>query len=382
MTRITGDWLTDAATKQLFALFSAAGHQLYCVGGCVRNALLNQPVADIDMATDARPETVSKMCEGAGLKVIPTGIDHGTVTVIAGNIPFEITTFRTDIDTDGRHATVAYSATLEQDAGRRDFKMNALYVAADGRVIDPTGGLPDIAARKVRFIGDPNARIAEDYLRILRFFRFHAWYGDPDGGVDEDGLAACAEGAEGLDTLSRERIGAEMTKLLSAPDPAPSIASMAQTGILARVMPGADAGSLAVLVHFENRITPSWTRRALALGGEDLKDRWRLSKSDAHVLAQARADLSAGHSTKALAFRHGAEHARDVALVMAASTQSPPAADLEAQIDAACKAVFPVKAGDLMPRLEGPALGEALRHLQDRWIASDFTLSRSELLAV
>jgi len=240
VTRITAPWLTSPDTARLFDLFTQHGFQLLCVGGCVRNSLFGVPVSDIDMASDARPDDVIRMAEAAQLRVIPTGIDHGTVTVISGGTSYEITTFRSDVDTDGRHATVAFSNDHIEDAKRRDFTFNALYVGRDGTVLDPVQGLPDIAARQVRFIGDAQARITEDTLRILRFFRFFAWYGDPDGGIDPEGLAACAQGAEGLEGLSAERIGTEMIKLLSAPDPSRAIAAMQASGVLARVMPGAD----------------------------------------------------------------------------------------------------------------------------------------------
>lgn len=373
-------WLTDPGTQALFTLFEEAGHQLYCVGGCVRNALLAAPVADIDMATDAKPDAVAQLAEAAGLKVIPTGIEHGTVTVISGSTPYEITTFRNDVSTDGRRATVAFSDSLEEDAQRRDLTMNALYADAGGTIIDTVGGLTDLRARHVRFIGDASTRIAEDYLRILRFFRFYAWYGAPENGIDAEGLAACADGADGLEQLSRERIGAEMCKLLAAPDPAPAIGSMQQTGILARVMPGADAGPLSVLVHLEAGLTPDWRRRVLALGGDTPKDAWRISKQDARALEQMRADLEAGTSIAEMAYTHGAEHARNVAYVMAASLQTAVAEGLEAQIAQAKQAIFPITATDLMSQLQGPALGKRLAELKYRWIASGFTLSRDELL--
>ena len=378
--KITDDWLISPDTQALFSLFADAGHALYCVGGCVRNALLDAPVADIDMATDARPEVVALIAEEAGLKVIPTGIEHGTVTVISGGAPYEITTFRNDVSTDGRRATVAFSDSLEEDAKRRDLTMNALYAGADGTVIDTVGGLADLAKRRVRFIGDPAARVAEDYLRILRFFRFYAWYGDPEHGIDAEGLAACADGAEGLDGLSRERIGAEMCKLLTAPDPAPAIGSMQQTGILARVMPGADAGPLAVLVHLEGDLTPDWRRRVLALGGGDLKDGWRISKQDAQALALMRADMDALTSFAEMAYAHGPDHARNVAYALAAATQAPISPALETDIEAAANASFPVTAADLMPELQGAALGAKLKALKAEWIASGFTLTRDALL--
>ena len=219
MTRVTGAWLTDPAAQQVCRVLTDAGHQAWFVGGCVRNALLGAPVADLDLTTDARPDVVIQLATAAGLKVIPTGIDHGTVTVIVKNTHFEVTTFSRDVATDGRRAVVAFANTMVEDARRRDFTMNALYAGPDGVVVDPLGGLPDLFARRVRFIEDADQRIREDYLRILRFFRFHAWYGAD--GLDANALAACAANIDGLASLSRERVTAELFKLLAAPDPAP-----------------------------------------------------------------------------------------------------------------------------------------------------------------
>jgi len=229
-----------------------------------------------------------RLAEAAGLKPVPTGIDHGTVTVVSDGKPHEVTTFREDVDTFGRHAEVAFGSDLQADARRRDFTMNALYAQPDGTVIDPLGGMDDLAARRVRFIGDAAARIAEDYLRILRFFRFHAHYGDPASGLDADALAACAANLDGLDGLSRERVGAEMRKLLSAPDPAPAAAAMQAAGVLAIVLPGADTRALAPLVHLEDRTTtpPDAIRRLAALGGADVAERLRLSRAEAKRLAR------------------------------------------------------------------------------------------------
>jgi tRNA nucleotidyltransferase/poly(A) polymerase len=213
---------------------------------------------------------VIELAESAGLKSVPTGLEHGTITVVSGHTGYEITTFRRDVRTDGRHAQVVFSDDLEQDAHRRDFTMNALYANRHGQIRDPLEGLADLRARRVRFIDDPHARIREDYLRILRFFRFHAWYGDPQNGIDRDGLSACAELAEGIERLSRERIGTEMRKLLAAPDPAPSVAAMEQAGVLHRILPGASSHSLAVLVHMETEIdeAPRWLRRLACIGGQ------------------------------------------------------------------------------------------------------------------
>ena len=371
--KATGDWLTAPGAQAVFAALGGGGHRALAVGGCVRNALLGAPVADVDIATDARPGRVTELAEAAGLKAVPTGIDHGTVTVVAQGTPYEVTTFRRDVATDGRHAVVAFSSDVAEDAGRRDFTMNALYAERDGTVVDPLGGLPDLMARRLRFVGDARARVREDYLRVLRFFRFHAWYADPDGGIDADALDACARGVEGLGGLSGERIGGEMARLLSAPDPAPAVAAMAACGALARVMPGADPLALAPLVASEGLERPDWRRRAAALGGST--EGWRLSRADARALEVRRAALEAGTPVHELAYRHGAEAARDVATIRAAGGVP----DLDG-IGAAAEARLPIRAADLP--LEGRALGETLRRAEDAWIASRFTLDRDALRGI
>jgi len=249
--RVTGDWIDNKGTQDLMKALLDSGYQALFVGGCVRNALLGVAVADVDIATDATPTRVMALAKAAKMKPVPTGVEHGTVTVVSGGIAHEVTTFRKDVETDGRRAVVAFATDLADDAHRRDLTMNALYANADGTVVDPLGGLDDLKARRVRFIDDAEARIREDYLRILRFFRFHAWYGDPAKGMDVTALAAISANLDGLDTLSRERVAAETLKLLAAPDPAPAVAAMAQIGVLVRILPDADCRALPTLVHYE-----------------------------------------------------------------------------------------------------------------------------------
>jgi len=378
--KVAGGWIAAAPTQAVCAALEAAGARALFVGGCVRNALLGVPVSDIDIATDAAPETVMQIATGAGFRVVPTGIDHGTVTVIAGGIAHEITTFRRDVETDGRRAVVAFSPRIEDDAARRDFTMNALYADARGVVFDPLGGLPDLVARHLRFVGDPDQRIREDYLRILRFFRFHAIYGDPAGGIDAEGLAACAALADGIAGLSAERIGAEMRKLLAAPDPAPAVAAMAQAGVLARVLPGGDARALAPLVHLEAGRPPRWLRRLAVLGGADVADLWRLSRHEARDLQHLRDALGGMQSAAVLGWRLGADLAADAVLARAAVLESPLPADWQAEIARGAAAVMPVAAADLMPGLQGAALGAVLKAMESRWLQSDLRLGRNELL--
>ena len=363
--KVTGDWLENPATQAVCAALSQAGYQALFVGGCVRNALLGAPVADTDIATDALPQTVSDIAEKAGFRVVPTGIEHGTVTVIAEGIPHEITTFRRDVETDGRRAVVAFSDRIEEDAQRRDFTMNALYARADGVVIDPLGGLPDLHARRLRFVGDAHARIREDYLRILRFFRFHAWYGDPDQGIDAEGLAACAELSAGIETLSAERIGAEMRKLLAAPDPAPAVAVMAQAGVLARVLPGADPRALAPLIWLERGQPGHWLRRLAVLGGQDPSESWRLSRAESRDFRHVRDALTEDAAPAVLGYRLGVGLATDAILARAAMNAAPPPTDWQAEVARGAAAQFPVRPADLMPGLQGAALGARLAAPQD-----------------
>ena len=378
---VSGDWLTRPATQALCAALQAGGHRVFFVGGCVRNALLGEVVGDLDLATDALPEKVVLLVEAAGFKAIPTGIDHGTVTVLAGGLPHEITTFRRDVQTDGRHAVVAYSTDLAQDAARRDFTMNALYADPSGEVIDPLGGLPDLRARRLRFVGEPAQRIREDYLRILRFFRFSATYGDPALGMDAEGLAACAELADGIDGLSRERIGAEMRKLLSARDPAPALASMAASGVLRHVLSGADPRYVAPWVHLEAGAPPHWQRRLVVLGGQDWDNALRLSRSEQGLMARLRDQVGNALSPAALGWRLGPDAGADAVLARAAVLESPLPDDWKADVARGAASRFPVTAADLMPALAGPALGAKLAELESRWLASDLRLSRDDLLA-
>lgn len=379
--KISGDWIQHPGTQALCAALAAEGFRALFVGGCVRNALLGVPVADIDISTDALPETVTNIANRAGFRVVPTGLEHGTVTVLAHGEAHEVTTFRRDVETNGRHAVVAFSTDVTEDAARRDFTMNALYAESSGLVIDPLGGLPDLLACRLRFVGDAEARIREDYLRILRFFRFHAVYGDPEGGLDAEGYAACAANAEGIDELSRERVGAEMRKLLGARDPAPSVAAMAQAGILARVLPGADSRALAPLVHLEGGLPPRWQRRLAVIGGVDPADALRLSRADSVSIGRVRDEIGTAKTAAGLGWKLGQAEAEDVILCRSVLLESPLPPDWQAEIERGIQASFPVTAADLMPALQGAALGAKLREIESRWLASGLTLTKAQLLA-
>lgn len=373
--------LAEPRLARVLAMLTQAGHRALVVGGAVRNTLLGLPAEDIDLATDAAPQRVADLARAAGLKAVPTGLEHGTVTVVSGGRPFEVTTFRRDEQTDGRHAVVAFSDRLEDDAARRDFTMNALYAEPSGRVLDPTGqGLDDLSARRLRFVGEADARIAEDYLRVLRFFRFHARYGAP-GTADPAALAACARGVPGLDRLSRERIGAEARKLLDAPDPSEALALMQATGVLPHVLP-AEIAPLPALVAAEAAagVPPDWQRRLALIATADPGPALRLSRAEATRHARlAQAARARPFSVDAAGYRLGADQGRDAALIAAALGADLPA-DWTGRLADAAAAPLPIRPADLSPPLSGPALGRGLRAAETLWIESGFSMPGPALI--
>lgn len=380
MTILRTDWLEDPDTQHVCKVLKDGGADVYFVGGCVRNALLGAGASDLDLCTNMRPEQVIDVAGAAGIRAVPTGIDHGTVTLVHKSVPYEITTFRRDVATDGRRAVVAFSDCIKEDAARRDFTMNALYARPDGEVVDPLDGLPDLVARRVRFIGTAENRIREDYLRSLRYFRFHAWYGNPDLGFDPDALSAIAGNLDGIPSLSRERVGQELVKLLAAPDPAPAIAVMRQIGLLSVILPGSDDRALAPLIHLEAGIPPEPMRRLAALGGEDPREALRLSKAQANMVQLLRTEATGPTAPAALAYMYDQSVARDVMLLRSALLEMPLHPMLETELNAGAQAVFPLTAQDLMPDVQGPALGVALKRLKSDWIASGFSLDKDTLL--
>ncbi len=231
-------WLSDPDLQKLLSVLGADGEEARIAGGAVRNALLGREVADVDIATTSLPEESVRRAEAAGFRTVPTGLEHGTVTILAGGRPYEVTTLRADVETDGRRAKVRFGRDWKADAERRDFTINALYATADGEVVDLVGGLADLDSGTLRFIGDAEARIREDYLRILRFFRLFAWFGS--GRPDAAGLRACARLKDGMARLSAERVWHELKRLLAAPDPTRALLWMRQTGVLSTVLPESD----------------------------------------------------------------------------------------------------------------------------------------------
>ena len=375
-------WYQDPHIKRLFALFEQAGFALYCVGGCVRDYLMCSPIIDVDFATSARPWQIKALCQDAGIKVIPTGESHGTLTLVQDGKGYEVTTFRKDIKTDGRHATVLFSDNIAEDAARRDFRLNALYADSEGQLHDPLGGMPDALAGRVRFIGDAQERIREDYLRILRFFRFSAHYGQAQNGIDADGLAACAALHRGLEHISCERITAEMLKLLAAPNPAPALAAMRHAGVLRRVLPAADDTAMAMLVAFEPAdMTPEPLRRlALLSEPKAAAQHLRLSRKQIRTLSSLYNTARAYEQPLPFGYYLGAQMGRAAWVLRAVLHQTPPtSADFE-QIDRASRAICPLSASDLHPFFANAALGQALKDATERWLQKGLNPTKEALL--
>jgi poly(A) polymerase len=399
--RLTGaPWLARPETQAVFAALGAKGFRARAVGGAVRDALMGRPVADVDIATDARPDEVMRAVEAAGLKAVPTGLAHGTVTVVAGGRHFELTTLRRDVETHGRHATVAFTGDWAEDARRRDFTLNALYCSADGEVLDPLGGYPDLLARRVRFIGVPAERIREDYLRILRFFRQTADYGR--GPADAEGLAACVRERAGLAILSGERVREELLRLLAAPR-GPEIALLMQDyGLMPAVLGAAPRPALLArlaAIEADLGLPPDVVLRLAALAVEveedaqRLRERLRLSneQTDKLLRAAARHPRLGASATEAEArvalYRLGPDAYRERVLV--AWTRSGEPAQSEPwhrrlSLPERWQApIFPLGGADVLVQgvLAGPKIGELLRTLEDWWIAGDFSADAAMLRA-
>ena len=391
-------WLKRPETERVFAALADSGVETRAVGGAVRNTLLGLPVTEIDLATTALPKRVMELARKAGLKAVPTGIDHGTVTVVADGVPFEVTTLRRDVETFGRHATVAFTKDWEEDARRRDFTLNALYAESDGTVFDPLGGYEDLVEGRVRFIGDAEARIKEDYLRILRFFRFNAYYGK--GPYDAEGLAASVRLRGGMEQLSAERVAGEVRRLLAAPQAVRAVEALFDNGLLTGVIGGVPRlerfRRLAAIEAALGRKADAMLRLA-ALAVFVIEDatrvaaRLRLSNAEQALLALGAGDHAASllpeeGAAKRLLYRLGPE--AYVSAVLLAWADSGAAPDDRRWQEASSLGerwqapVFPIKGSELseLCGVEGPALGVLLRNLEAEWVAGGFAASKGDLL--
>ena len=393
------EWMRADATRAVVDALTADGQEIRFVGGSVRNALLGggntTAHRDIDIATPRTPHQVIALLDNAGIKNIPTGLAHGTVTAVVDGRHFEITTLRIDVETHGRHADVAFTDDWQEDAARRDFTMNALSCTPEGDLYDPWDGIRDLEAGRVRFVGDAERRIEEDHLRLLRFFRFHAWYGK--GAPDKDGLAACAAWAPSLAKLSGERIQREMLKLLAAPDPAAVIDIMAANGVLAELVPGvSDTATLRGLQSIETTADPVRRLAALmrssgnAAAAAKVAEQWRLSNRDHERLAallSPPANISDDLEWRGLRrelYAHGGERVIDW-LMLAWAERAGDGETLRPMIEQARQwrpVTLPVKGTDALALgiPSGPEVGEMLGAVEHWWIAEDFAPTRDECL--
>jgi poly(A) polymerase len=384
-------------TPQTIQVMTALGDARF-VGGAVRNAILGVPVADVDIAVPMRPEEVLARLKSHDIRAIPTGIEHGTVTALAGGKLFEITALRRDVETDGRHAVIAFTEDWAEDAARRDFTINALYARLDGEIFDYATGVEDLIAGRVRFMGDPKTRIAEDYLRILRLFRFHAWYGK--GEIDADALRAAAEARDRLNSLSGERVAKELLKLLEAANPAPALRMMAATGILPELLPGAlqlPRLERLVQIDVQDRLTPDAILRLAALLPDDgriitrVADRLRLSNAQrARLLAMPGGDQAIGERLSAaqarrILYRIGPQAFRDRVLLQWAGAprgvSAMPWRLLLTMADNWQAPRFPLTGRDVMAAgvPEGPEVGKVLAALEQWWVDGDFAANEGAL---
>lgn len=405
LSKEQSDWLRSDALQRVFDVLEKAGGVVRVNGGAVRNALMGLSVNDVDLSTEFLPEKVMQVCEAAGFKTIPTGIDHGTVNIIVDGSSFEVTTLREDMETDGRHAVVKFGTDWTKDAERRDLTINALYCDRKGNIFDPLDGYPDIERRLVRFIGSAEQRIKEDYLRILRFFRFFAWYGAfrPDA----DGLKACAKLKSGLEGISSERIWIELKKLLGADDPSRALLWMRTTNVLNVVLPESEKwgiDSLAPMMRAEEagHIPKEPLLRLMAMipprddVAAGLAKRLKLSSAETDRVkywtktAKVKSDTSEADFAK-ICYSGDLQAIQDVISLEIVSLHGRDLADsaeLKSQLlllDFAKKydhPTFPVTGDDLMQRgfNQGAELGRTLKSLEQDWIDSDFTLSKKALL--
>ena len=398
------DWMTAAPTRSLLAALGAGGASVRFVGGCVRDALLGLRPADIDIATPETPDQVIRRLEKARLKAVLTGIEHGTVTAVVPPATFQITTLRRDVATDGRHATVAFGTDWAEDAARRDFTINALYADAGGQLFDFTDGRADLAAGIVRFIGDPAQRVAEDYLRVLRFFRFHARFGK--GAPDAASLAACADSVGGLERLSGERIRDELLKILILPNAAEALALMQQSGVLGAILPQArlDAAAFSRLVRLQLAVAAAggadpdlWPRLALLLEGntdaDAVADRLKLSNAQrmrlAGLLSLPAFDvrmLQDDSVFRLALYRLGAERCRD-GLLLATARQAAETEETKAVARAVATAswrrpVFPLRGADILAAgfAPGPTVSALLNEIESWWAEAGFVPDREACL--
>ncbi len=387
-------WMRAPDTQRVLKALLSGGATARFVGGCVRDAILERSVKDVDIATTDEPGTVMELLKSAGIKAVPTGLEHGTVTAVCESRHFEITTLRQDVETDGRHARVAFTDNWVEDAKRRDFTINAIYADGDGTLYDPVDGIAAVRAGEIKFVGEALKRIDEDVLRILRFFRFNAWFGK--AAMDEEGLAACVSRIGALETLAAERVRAELFRLLEAPDPVPTLEVMASCEILAAVLPGAICferlGKIIrldgadALLRLAALVSPNPTE------AKSIAKQLRLSNAERDRLINLScsefppAAISDTREARRFLYRQGEGLFVDsLLLAWAASGEAPDSPDwnaMKALPEAAALGSLPVSGQDVLKRgvAGGPEVGELLARVEDWWVAGDFRADRTACL--
>ncbi len=376
------DWLSHPSIHYLSTVFQKSGYEILFVGGCIRNTILKKKVNDVDIATAASPEEIIQICKKNNIKTIPTGIKHGTITIIIDEKTYQITTFRIDEKNFGRHANVKFTDSLELDASRRDLTINALYCNVDGKIIDPLKAFRDLKLGIIRFIGDPNKRILEDHLRILRFFRFYALYGDKKMSLNPAALEACKKHRNKLKTISKERVTLEVKKLLAASHPISTIKNMEKTKILNQIIGNCKVGPFIKYIDFEqkHKIEINWLGRLLSLQNNADYKMILLTKKENRIISKLNEAIFLNVDPIEFSYYNGIELGLVYSLLQNSFEKLELNKSLINQISSITKNLFPIKASDLGTKYHGKEIGNKLNELEFKWIKSKFKLSKEQLL--
>jgi len=382
--QINSEWIKSKSLQNILKIFKKADHNAYLVGGCVRNSILNLPVNDIDISTDAKPEETLDLFKTGSFKATPTGFSHGTVTVVSEGIPYQITTMRSDQNTDGRHANVSFSDNIKADAERRDFTINALYADPTGKIIDPIEGLKDFQPLKIKFIGNANNRIQEDYLRILRFFRFHAQFSDLVEDFERDALDAIKDNKNSLKFLSKERVWNELQKILLSKDPSRALLEMSKIGVLEKISINRGIKSIKNLISIEEKmgIKPEAIRRLVALTRDTEIKSLNLSRKEARKFSLLKSLLEKNFDPAELVYQFNKEIAQSM-LAISTFNQGAKLNLIDVtKIEKACLYPCPISGAHLSKYVSGEDVGVKLKEAQSIWIKSNFKSDSAKILSV
>ena len=382
--QINSEWIKNKSLQNILKILKKADHNAYLVGGCIRNSILNFPVNDIDISTDAKPQETLDLFNIGSFKATPTGFSHGTVTVVSGGIPYQITTMRSDQNTDGRHADVSFSDNITEDAERRDFTINALYADPNGKIIDPIGGLKDFRPLKIKFIGNANNRIQEDYLRILRFFRFHAQFSEFVIDFEQDALDAIKNNQNSLKLLSKERVWNEFQKILLSKNPSRALLEMSKIGILEKVSIDGGIKNIKNLISIEEKmgIEPEAIRRLVAITRNTEKTSLNLSRKEARKFSLLKSLLGKKFDLAELVYQFNKEIAQSVLAIYTFNQGEKLKLSDVAKIEKACLYPCPISGAHLSKYMSGEDVGIKLKEAQRVWIKSNFKSDAAKILNV